>query len=103
MKNEHIKSKEVVPTELRLEVYKQALTRNWKTNENGLCHLLTMYLWGFSYENQAYVEIHHKYWDTERMFPELVAELPKIAIATHKNNVRVNSLKRMIKKIETKN
>lgn len=100
MKNKHIKSQDVVPTELRLEVYKEALTRNWKTNNDGLCHLLTMYLWGFSYENEAYTIINHKYWHTQKMFPELVAELPKIGRAMNKNKVRVNALNRMIKKLE---
>jgi hypothetical protein len=103
MKNQHIKSKDEVPSELRLEIYKQALTRNWKTNVDGLCHILTMYLWGFSYEDEAYRIVGHKFWHTKDMFPELVAELPKIGRALDKNNVRINSLKRMIKKIETKN
>lgn len=101
MKNQHIKSQDEVPTEIRLEVYKQALARNWSTNVDGLCHILTMYLWGFSYENEAHKTLGHKFWHTKDMFPELVAELPKIGRASdkNKNKVRVNSLNRMIKKL----
>lgn len=101
MKNEHIKSKDEVPTQLRLEVYKEVLEKhNWRNNEDGLCYLLTMYLWGFSYATEAYNTIHHFYMNTELMFPELVDELRKINRAENKNKVRVNALKRMIKKVE---
>lgn len=101
MKNAHIKPQEEVPTQLRLEIYKQALeTTNWKTNVDGLCHLLPMLLWGFTYPLQAHDTLSHKYTDTIYMFPELKSELPKIYRATNDNLVRVNSLKRMIKKLE---
>lgn len=101
MKNEHIKSKDEVPTQLRLEIYKEVLAnRDWKTNEDGLCFLLTMFLWGFSYATEAYNVLNHNYWNTELMFPELLDELPKINRAEDKNKVRQNALKRMIKKVE---
>ena len=101
MKNEQIKPKEEVPIELRLAVYKQALAEiEWKTNVEGLCHILPMLLWGFTYPLQAHDTLSHKYTDTIYMFPELKSELPKIYRATNDNLVRVNSLKRMIKKLE---
>jgi len=101
MKNAHIKPKEVVPTELRLEIYKEALEKtNWKTNETGLCHLLPMLLWGFEYCLEAHNRLDHKFWDTKLMFPELSSELHKIYRARNENLVRSNVLKRMIKKLE---
>lgn len=101
MKNAHIKSKEEVPTELRLEVYKEVLEKiNWKTNESGLCHLLPMLLWGFSYPLEAHNRLDHSFWDTKLMFPELSPEIPKICRAHNENLVRCNALKRMIKKLE---
>ncbi len=101
MKNAHIKPKELVPTKLRLEIYKEALEKtNWKTNETGLCHLLPMLLWGFSYSLEAHNRLSHDFWNTQYMFPELSPELYKIGIACKENLVRRNALKRMIKKVE---
>jgi hypothetical protein len=100
MKNKHIKPKEEVPTKLRLKIYKQVLEINWKTNEEGLCHLLPMFLWGFHEALDASKKIGHNFWDTKHMFPELTDELPKISRAHNENIVRCNALKRMIKKLE---
>lgn len=101
MKNKQIKPKEEVPNELRLEVYKQALAEiNWKTNVDGLCHILPMLLWGFTYPLQAHETLSHSYWNTDKMFPELKVEIPKINRVENKNLVRRNALNRMIKKIE---
>ncbi len=101
MKNGHIKTKEEVPTKLRLEVYKEALDKtNWKTNETGLCHLLPMLLWGFTYPLEAHKRVDHSFWDTKLMFPELSPELHKIYRASKENLVRRNALRRMIKKLE---
>ncbi len=101
MKNAHIKPKEVVPTKLRLKIYKQALEKtNWRTNETGLCHLLPMLLWGFAYCLEAHNRLDHNFWDTKYMFPELSPELRKIGRARNENLVRRNALKRMIKKLE---
>ena len=101
MKNAHIKPQEEVPTQLRLEIYKQALeTTNWKTNVDGLCHLLPMLLWGFTYPLEAHDRLDHCFWHTKLMFPELKPELPKISRAENENLVRRNALKRMIKNIQ---
>lgn len=102
MKNAQIKPKEEVPIQLRLQVYKQALEKtNWKTNVDGLCHLLPMLLWGFTDALEANEKLNHHFWETKYMFPELTPELPKISRAENGNLVRRNALKRMIKKIES--
>lgn len=101
MKNEDIKPCEEVPSQLRLEVYKEALEKtNWKTNEDGLCHMLPMLLWGFTYPLEAHDRLEHSFWNTKFMFPELKPELSKISRASNENLVRRNALKRMIKKIQ---
>jgi hypothetical protein len=111
MKNEHIKSlKEVIPAEIRLEVYKEALNCI-KNNINisgmgsyGLCMVFPCLLWGLDdYVNRTPTGDTWSFFDTKRAFPELTNEvIDKIELQQElidRNKLRIRYLKQFIKKL----
>lgn len=108
MKNIHIKSlKEVVPTELRLEVYKKAILcieNNIKIAgmcSHGLCLLLPCLLWDLKHPSSLTPDNKEwNYQDTSIAFPELTEEvISKIERSKDRQATRANYLKAFIKKL----
>lgn len=110
MKNLHITTlREELPTEVRLEVYKEALElfESGKINSdkycNGFCLLFPMLLWDIEFSAR---DPHGKIWnfsDTKYAFSELTPESFKIMrnICTLKetNEQRIKFLKEWIEKL----
>jgi hypothetical protein len=95
MKNQNILPSTVVPSNIRLEVYKEAIDLIQKNpayvDSLGLCLLLPMLLWGLEDHLSAAPNGH--YWNfehTENMFPEMfgiVDEIRDVCLDTDDNKI----------------
>ncbi len=107
MKNEHIKPGDVVPAEIRIQVYEEALRiiekgeRRYWLRENTLCLLLPCILWSL----ECFLDISpcgNKWFHTHTstMFPELTDEVIEQITYEHeptaKNELRIEFLRSAI-------
>jgi hypothetical protein len=116
MKNTNILAlNSVVPKELRLEVYKEALHiiqndknvfgLNASLGQLGMCFLFPCILWGLKDINDLTPdEQYWYYWDTKIAFPELTQTIIDTFPCRHsdfKKEQRINYLKSFIKQLES--
>jgi len=107
MKNENILPGQIVPEDIRLEVYKEALEKIGTTyGYFGLCLALPMILWGL----KSYLEYapNRDIWDwkdTETMFPEIAGIREAVDNESNKKEqvtIRIQYLESAIAKLSNK-
>jgi len=105
MKNENILPGQIVPEDIRLELYKEALEKIDLCSRLGLCLYLPMLLWGLNNALQSAPNGEGWYWeDTEEMFPEMdgISRDMRVPYCIDPRNIRIQYLESAIAKLSNK-
>ena len=104
MKNEHIKVGMIVPEVIRLQVYKEVLSKINNGEEiYGLCLQLPMTLWGLpDFLDDGPDNVYWSYYDTERIFPEMKGIFKAVKDRFERDQIRKVYLENAIKSLTKK-
>jgi len=109
MKNIQIKPYDLVPKEIRIQVYKEAIKRI-KTNTHnqlgiGICLVIPCILWGLEFFLDP--APNGDYWTfkiTQEMFPEITDEvidrIKEVDSEKNQNRMRIKVLEEIVKELE---